>query len=65
MKQLSLNTIQKRRIFEFDIDTGSRKFRTWVYSDTGLDIEDRFKGFAKVTNIKEQSQDNDKPTTNR
>lgn len=56
MKQLSLNTKPKNKIFEFDLDVGTRKFRTWVYSDTGLDIEERFTGY-KVTNIKEKKED--------
>ena len=38
--------------WEFDLDTGDRKFKTWVYSDTGQDIESRFKPY-KVSNIKE------------
>ena len=38
--------------WEFDLDTGERKFKTWVYSDTGKDIESRFKPY-KVSNIKE------------
>lgn len=57
MKQLSLNTTQKRKTFEFDIDTGSRNFKTWVFSDTGLDIEERFKGYAKISNIQEKKED--------
>ena len=40
------------RTWEFDLDTGTRKFRTWVYSDTGQDIQARFTPY-KVTNIKE------------
>ena len=38
--------------WEFDLDTGERQFKTWVYSDTGQDIESRFKPY-KVSNIKE------------
>ena len=41
------------KIFEFDLDTGTRQFRTWVYSDTGTDIEQRFKPY-KVSNIKQE-----------
>jgi hypothetical protein len=36
--------------WEFDLDTGTRKYKTWVYSNTGLDIESRFTP-CKVTNI--------------
>lgn len=61
MKQLSLNTTSSRKTFEFDIDTGTRKFKTWVFSETGLDIEERFKGFAKISNIKEIKNDTDRP----
>jgi len=53
MRQLSLNTIPNRKIFEFDLDTGTKQFKTWVYSETGLDIKDRFEG-CKITNIKEK-----------
>jgi len=67
MKQLSLNTIPNRKIFEFDLDTGTKQFKTWVYSETGLDIEDRFEG-CKIKNLKEKeiSEDiiNDTPITN-
>jgi len=52
MKQLSLNTIPNRKIFEFDLDTGTKQFKTWVYSETGLDIKERFDN-CKITNIKE------------
>jgi len=52
MKQLSLSTEPKRKIFEFDLDTGTKQFKTWVYSETGLDIVERFAPL-KVTNIKE------------
>jgi len=52
MKQLSLSTETNRKIFEFDLDTGTKQIKTWVYSETGLDIEERFTPF-KVTNIKE------------
>ena len=38
--------------WEFYLDTGDRQFKTWVYSDTGQDIESRFKPY-KVSNIKE------------
>ena len=58
MKQLSLNIIPNRKIFEFDIDTGKRQFKTWVYSETGLDIKERFDN-CKITNIKEVEQKND------
>ena len=40
------------KMWEFDLDTGDRQFKTWVYSDTGKDIEKRFKPY-KVSNIKE------------
>ncbi len=43
------------RCWEFDLDTGTHKFRTWVYSDTGQDIQARFTPY-KVTNIKEIKQ---------
>jgi hypothetical protein len=55
-----LNTTSSRKTFEFDIDTGTRKFKTWVFSETGLDIEERFKGFAKISNIKEIKNDTDR-----
>ncbi len=42
------------KIFEFDLDTGTRQFKTWVYSDTGTDIEKRFTPH-KVSNIKEKT----------
>jgi|APGre2960657373_1045057.scaffolds.fasta_scaffold61729_3 hypothetical protein len=45
--------------WEFDLDTGDRQFKTWVYSDTGKDIESRFKPY-KVSNIKEIKQTNTK-----
>jgi hypothetical protein len=45
--------------WEFDLDTGDRQFKTWVYSDTGKDIEKRFKPY-KVSNIKEIKQTNTK-----
>jgi len=56
------------KIWEFDLDTGTRQFKTWVYSDTGLDIEERFLDTnCKITNIKEKSLPkdnlNDKPIT--
>ena len=41
--------------WEFNLDTGERQFKTWVYSDTGTDIESRFKPY-KVSNIKEIKQ---------
>ena len=41
--------------WEFYLDTGDRQFKTWVYSDTGKDIETRFKPYI-VTNIKEIKQ---------
>jgi len=67
MRQLSLNTIPNRKIFEFDLDTGTKQFKTWVYSETGLDIKDRFEG-CKIKNLKEKeiSEDiiNDTPITN-
>ena len=40
------------KMWEFDLDTGTRNFKTWVYSDTGQDIQARFTPY-KVTNIKE------------
>jgi len=57
------------KIWEFDLDTGTRQFKTWVYSDTGLDIEERFLDTnCKITNIKEKKifEDitNDTPITN-
>jgi len=69
MKQLSLSTEPNRKIFEFDIDTGTRQFKTWVYSETGLDIKERFLDTnCKITNIKEKKifEDitNDTPITN-
>lgn len=54
------------KIWSFDLDTGTRQLKTWVYSDTGTDIEERFKGY-KVTNIKElqteipEDNDNSRP----
>ena len=45
--------------WEFDLDTGERQFKTWVYSDTGKDIEKRFKPY-KVSNIKEIKQTDSK-----
>ena len=47
------------KMWEFDLDTGTRKFKTWVYSDTGQDIQARFTPY-KVTNIKEIKQTNSK-----
>lgn len=41
--------------WKFNLDTGTRQFETWVYSDTGTDIEKRFIPH-KVTNIKEIKQ---------
>ena len=60
--------------WEFDLDTGDRQFKTWVYSDTGTDIQKRFTPH-NVTNIKEikktetktpseQLQDQLEPITN-
>ena len=46
--------------WEFDLDTGDRQFKTWVYSDTGKDIEKRFKPY-KVSNIKEIKKTDTKP----
>jgi len=64
MKQLSLNTMPKPKIFEFDLDTGKKQFKTWVYSETGLDIEERFTPF-KVTNIKEVKEPVSKTTSEK
>ena len=47
------------KMWEFDLDTGTRQFKTWVYSDTGTDIEKRFVPH-KVTNIKEITQSDSK-----
>ena len=41
--------------WEFDLDTGDRQFKYWVYSDTGTDIKKIFTPH-KVTNIKEIKQ---------
>ena len=41
--------------WEFNLDTGDRQFKTWVYSETGQDIQSSFTPY-KVTNIKEIKQ---------
>lgn len=38
--------------WEFDLDTGTKRYKTWVYSSNGKDIESRFQD-CKVSNIKE------------
>ena len=41
------------RCWQFDLDLKTRKIKTFVYSDTGKDIQNRFyKGF-KVSNVRE------------
>ncbi len=40
------------RCWQFDLDLKTRKIKTFVYSDTGQDIESRFPD-CKVSNIKE------------
>jgi hypothetical protein len=52
------------KMWEFNLDTGKRKFKTWVYSDTGQDIESRFTPF-KVSNIKEIIQTDTEQTENK
>ena len=41
------------RCWEFQLDLKTRKIKTFVYSDTGTDIEERFTKGYKVSNIKE------------
>ena len=41
------------RCWEFELDLKSKKIKTFVYSDTGTDIEQRFTKEYKVSNIKE------------
>ena len=41
------------RCWEFELDLKTRKIKTFVYSDTGTDIEQRFTKDYKVSNIKE------------
>jgi len=41
------------RCWEFELDLNTRKIKTFVYSDTGTDIEERFTKGYKVSNIKE------------
>jgi len=41
------------RCWEFTLDLKSKKIKTFVYSDTGTDIEERFTKEYKVSNIKE------------
>ena len=41
------------RCWEFELDLNTRKIKTFVYSDTGSDIEERFTKEYKVSNINE------------
>ncbi len=41
------------RCWEFELDLKTRKIKTFVYSDTGTDIEQRFTKGYTVSNIKE------------
>lgn len=40
------------KTYEFDLDTGTRQYKTWVFSSDGLDLIKRFDKY-KITNIKE------------
>ena len=46
----SLKTFFKSK---FDLDLKTRKIKTFVYSDTGTDIQERFTKGYEVSNIKE------------
>ena len=41
------------KCWEFELDLKTRKIKTFVYSDTGTDIEERLTKGYKVSNIKE------------
>jgi|TARA_A100001391_G_scaffold58457_1_gene36112 hypothetical protein len=41
------------KCWEFDLDLKTRKIKTFVYSDTGTDIQERFTKGYEVSNIKE------------
>ena len=41
------------KCWKFELDLKTRKIKTFVYSDTGTDIEKRFTKGYKVSNIKQ------------